>query len=180
MPSNLNQLYAEYKAAPREMDPDDNGDGKFDPLLNGISSYGLAVARRSGYHSPGDLAQEVTIRAWSNLGKFTGRSSFQTWVRSIAKNYLMDQARQCARQGDPLDLDAIEEEAPAIDEPAPYRNYDALPERMRRIAAGLAAGHTQEYIADRLGVSVKTLRRYIAEHISAQNASKDAALSNFA
>ena len=50
-----------------------------------------AVARRlsPGPDDAADVAQEVFLAAWKQIGRFTGRSSFRTWLHAIA-------LRQCA------------------------------------------------------------------------------------
>ncbi len=37
-----------------------------------------------------DLAQEVFLKAYQNLGSFRGQSKFTTWLYSIARNHCMD------------------------------------------------------------------------------------------
>ncbi len=44
-----------------------------------------------------DIAQEVFIRAYQNLGKFDGRSSLRTWLFRIAYNLCVDVARKKSR-----------------------------------------------------------------------------------
>ncbi len=45
-----------------------------------------------------DAAQEVFVRAFRNLGKFQGKSSFFTWLYRIAVNNIYTQARKSARR----------------------------------------------------------------------------------
>ena len=46
------------------------------------------------YDDAMDLSQEVFIRAYENLKKFNGRSSFYTWLYRIAKNIAIDFKRK--------------------------------------------------------------------------------------
>lgn len=45
-----------------------------------------------------DVAQEVFVKAYRNLGKFRGKSSFFTWLYRIAVNSIYTQARKLARR----------------------------------------------------------------------------------
>ncbi len=45
-----------------------------------------------------DAAQEVFVKAYRNLGKFRGQSSFFTWLYRIAVNNIYTQARKSARR----------------------------------------------------------------------------------
>lgn len=49
-----------------------------------------------------DIAQEVFIRAFQNIGKFDGRSSVRTWLFRIAHNLCIDRARRADRR--PVDV----------------------------------------------------------------------------
>ncbi|WP_041257958.1 RNA polymerase sigma factor [Fibrella aestuarina] len=44
-----------------------------------------------------DYAHDIFIRMFSRLDKFQGRSSFSTWLYSIAYNYVLDQLRLTKR-----------------------------------------------------------------------------------
>lgn len=54
-----------------------------------------------------------------------------------------------------------------VDQPEAESEGEQLSEQQRRLLQGLAAGHTDESIARRLGVHVRTLRRHISD-LSAQ------------
>jgi len=44
-----------------------------------------------------DLSQDIMIKAFLNLSKFEGRSSFSTWVYNITYNYCVDYLRKQKR-----------------------------------------------------------------------------------
>ncbi len=46
-----------------------------------------------------DLAQEVFLKAWGGLGRFTAGTNFRAWVFCIARNTLID-SRRCGRSPD--------------------------------------------------------------------------------
>ncbi len=51
-----------------------------------------------------DLAQDTFIKAYSNIGKFRGMSSFQTWIMRIAYNVYYDNVRSHHKT---CDMDAV-------------------------------------------------------------------------
>ncbi len=53
-----------------------------------------------------DLAQDTFIKAYTNIGKFRGLASFQTWLMRIAYNVFYDYARS-KKQTD--DIDGIQQ-----------------------------------------------------------------------
>jgi RNA polymerase sigma-70 factor (ECF subfamily) len=98
-----------------------------------------AVARRLS-PSPddaADVAQEVFLAAWKQIGRFHGRASFRTWLHSIA-------LRQCAlsvrsARHRPASLDDPDAPAPVA---LPGDSVHALYERREQEQALHAAIHT--------------------------------------
>ena len=69
----------------------------FDELVRRHQAAVIALARvlTSGRGDPEDLAQEVFVRAWRNLRKFRGESTFRTWLHRVAINVIRtSQSRQ--------------------------------------------------------------------------------------
>ena len=101
-----------------------------------------------------DLAQEVFITAYRNLGAFRKGDDFGAWLRGIARNKLSDHFRSSARRhkalerfreevaravGPDLERMAGDDDAPAIE--ALLRCVGRLPERLRKVVrAGLDGG----------------------------------------
>lgn len=46
-----------------------------------------------------DLAQETFVRAWKNINRFRGQSSFFTWIYRIAMNVTIDRFRRKKMEG---------------------------------------------------------------------------------
>lgn len=51
-----------------------------------------------------DLTQDVFYKAYRNIGRFEGRSSFKTWIYRIAINTSQNELRRRARRPQPSDL----------------------------------------------------------------------------
>jgi RNA polymerase sigma-70 factor (ECF subfamily) len=92
-----------------------------------------------------DLAQETWLRVLDRGGQFNGRSRFETWLFSIARNLAIDDLRK--RQIASLDApeavgadEALADELPASDRSSPFlaaaRSEDAV--RLASALAGLA------------------------------------------
>ena len=69
----------------------------FDELVRRHQTAMIALARvlTSGQGDAEDLAQEIFVRAWRNLGGFRGGSAFRTWLHRVAINVIRtSQTRQ--------------------------------------------------------------------------------------
>jgi RNA polymerase sigma-70 factor (ECF subfamily) len=51
-----------------------------------------------------DAVQETFVRAWRNLDRFEGRSSFRSWLYKIATNVCLDMKSATQRRARPIDL----------------------------------------------------------------------------
>jgi RNA polymerase sigma-70 factor (ECF subfamily) len=93
----------------RQGDPD-----AFDQLVVRHQSavYRAALAALRVPQEAEDAAQEAFVRAWSNLGRFRGASSFKTWLLTITWNQAMSRRRRVSgwfRRA--VSLDAVAETA---------------------------------------------------------------------
>jgi RNA polymerase sigma-70 factor (ECF subfamily) len=134
-----------------------------------------------------ELAQETFVRAYFNIGKFSPRALFSTWLFTLALNLCRDHARSrayrlaraCSPFGPDLDLES--------GEPAPFEVLQQR-EKMRALSAaidGLPPGLKAPFIlcvlegvahkdcAARLGLSEKAVemkiyraRKILAEKFS--------------
>src|SRR5690349_1024534 len=73
-----------------------------------------------------DLTQEVFLRVYQGLPKFSLRSKFTTWLFQVTKNRVLDELRASERRPRPL---------VAIDDIAPLEVLDAPIERLEEIDA---------------------------------------------
>jgi len=78
----------------RQGDPD-----AFDQLVVRHQSavYRTALAALRMPQDAEDVAQDAFVRAWSNLPRFRGDSSFKTWLLTITWNQAMSRRRSLAR-----------------------------------------------------------------------------------
>jgi RNA polymerase sigma-70 factor (ECF subfamily) len=60
--------------------------------------YSLAYYMLSNAYEAEDIAQEVFVRAYINLGKFRRESGFYTWLYRIAVNIVYTQAKKYSRR----------------------------------------------------------------------------------
>jgi RNA polymerase sigma-70 factor (ECF subfamily) len=78
----------------RQGDPD-----AFDQLVVRHQSvvYRTALAALRVPQDAEEVAQDAFVRAWSNLGRFRGDSSFKTWLLTITWNQAMSRRRSLAQ-----------------------------------------------------------------------------------
>ncbi len=123
-----------------------------------------------------DLAQEVFVKAYFNLVRFEGRSSFGTWIGRIKVNHCLNHLRK-RRGREYLDVDD-----PALEHDQALRSGDRADqeaeadEQRRRIGATLESmtsslripllmrdmdGFSYQEIADRLGIGLSAVKMRI-------------------
>jgi len=56
----------------------------------------LCIASTLEREEARDLAQEIFLLAWRNLGRFRGESAFSTWLFALARNACVDASRRRA------------------------------------------------------------------------------------
>lgn len=105
-----------------------------------------------------DFVQETALRIYQNLDKFGGRSSFGTWVWTIARN-----VRASAIRREPDGEIVPVEEASMLedlqDSPQEIIDFLTILGRSDRNLLQLKlSGHTEEAIAASLGIPINTLK----------------------
>lgn len=93
-----------------------------------------------------ELAQQIWIKVWKSLPRFKGRSSFFTWLYSIAVRTALDHFRKVKRRGEVEYMDEVEPEGSAGNSIRPDQEVmrsefqqefnqamDCLPEKLRMV-----------------------------------------------
>ena len=128
------------------------GDTKaFDELVEKYTPklYGLVYHMTSNHEDTNDVLQDVFAKAYRALKRFRGKSSFYTWIYSIATNmtlnFLKKRNRRRAMSLDDVDL-AIENdqdfiEATSKSDPVREANISELQERLNMAMQQLSDDH---------------------------------------
>lgn len=136
---------------------------------------GLCQRMMRDRHTAEDCVQQTFIKAWQNLGAFEGRSSFSTWLHSIAVHVVMQQLR--GRKSwlefgaEPDDSNAAMTESHAVDASHVLdveRVLTTLPAGARCVVVLQAIyGYSHEEVAGMLGIAVGTCKAQLhrARHL---------------
>lgn len=146
-------------AAPRRPDPDldlverarDGDTRAFDALVEKYTPklYGLVYHMTSNREDTNDILQDVLAKAYRALKRFRGKSSFYTWIYSIATNmtlnFLKKRNRRRTMSLDDVDL-AIEHdrdfiEATSKSDPVREANISELQQRLNMAMQKLSVDH---------------------------------------
>jgi RNA polymerase sigma-70 factor (ECF subfamily) len=83
-----------------------------------------------------DAVQETFVRAWRNLARFEGRSSFRSWLYKIATNVCLDMKSATQRRARPIDLNPALTADANLGEPLPESAWVEPIPAERTIAVG--------------------------------------------
>lgn len=113
-----------------------------------------------------DLAQDTFIKAYVSIGKFAGRSSFQTWLFRIAYNVFLDYTRS-KHVTDGIDAAAtLQKSGGSTDEGLRMDLYAALalltPHERTCITLQLTDGYKINQIAEITGITANTVKSHLA------------------
>ncbi len=155
----------------------------FDQLVDRYLDRTLRICVRllGNYEDAEDAVQETFARAWSRLKSFAGRSTFGTWVTTIALRHCtdVDRARKSRRRHVrelPADFDADRDGA-ASRAATPPRAVEQrelllqvegalarLPTRLRTaLTLRTIEGLEYEEVARTMGTSIRSARLYVWE-----------------
>jgi RNA polymerase sigma-70 factor (ECF subfamily) len=122
-----------------------------------------------------DCVQQTFIKAWRNLGAFEGRSTFSTWLHSIAVHVVLGHLRS-QKPWLPLDNEDAEEtqqhESLHVHDAGQVMDVEralmTLPEGARSVVVLQAIyGYSHEEVAGMLGIAVGTCKAQLhrARHL---------------
>jgi RNA polymerase sigma factor (sigma-70 family) len=104
MLNDLDRTYLRYAT-----DPD-----RLDNLLAAARRYAARQAERDGHPSAEDAAQEIVVKVWKSLSRFQRRSSFRSFVHTIAIHHLLDEARAAKSR---IVVETVDDQMPEPDAP---------------------------------------------------------------
>ena len=112
-----------------------------------------------------DLSQETFIKAYVNITKFKGISSFSTWLFRIAYNVHYDYLRSLHQTEDIDTSAAIRASSSSSDEGLKMDLYKALaqlkPDERTCITLQLIDGHQVDKIAEITGIPANTVKSHL-------------------
>jgi RNA polymerase sigma-70 factor (ECF subfamily) len=144
----------------------------FNYILRAVGDRGLAE----------DLTQEVFLRVYQSLPRFSFRSKLATWLFQVAKNRVVDEFRNRERrpQGAELQADSVRVADPPVER---METIDAIWRAIRELPLDLrtalllrdVSGFSYVEIAEILGATLATVkwRIYQARELVAQSAAAE-------
>jgi RNA polymerase sigma-70 factor (ECF subfamily) len=112
-----------------------------------------------------DLAQETFIKAYMNIGKFRGMSSFSTWLMRIAYNVYYDDVRARKQTYDIEDSSAMRKSANTSDQNTKMDIHAAMallkPDERTCITLQLIDGYPIDQISKITGIPENTVKSHL-------------------
>lgn len=112
-----------------------------------------------------DLAQETFIKAYVNITKFRGMSSFSTWLMRIAYNVHYDYVRSLHQTDDIDNSAAVRQSSSSVDSNLKMDIYAALallkPDERTCITLQLIDGYPIEQISKITGIPENTVKSHL-------------------
>jgi RNA polymerase sigma-70 factor, ECF subfamily len=78
-----------------------------DPLLDSL--YGAALRMTRHHDDAQDLVQDTVVKAYRFFHRFERGTNFRAWMLRVMTNLYINQYRKAERQGEQVELDALEE-----------------------------------------------------------------------
>ncbi len=130
--------------------------------------YGLCLRMSGDENAAAELAQDVFVRAWNELGKFRG-GNFSAWIFALGRNVILNDRRTRSRFARVVtfedDVDSVEPPGPRISHETALTiaaAVDQLPPRGRAVfTLHDVEGYSAEEIGDLLGISAATVRVHL-------------------
>lgn len=132
--------------------------------------FGLAYGILGDRAAADDVAQEVFVKLWRNMGGYDGSARLSTWIYAITRNTAISALRTRSRLvslSEPdvsATVDAIESRDTTDDdgEPQLWRLVEALPDKQRQaVVLFYQDERSVEEVADMLGMPVNTVKTHL-------------------
>jgi RNA polymerase sigma-70 factor (ECF subfamily) len=129
-----------------------------------VFNYVLRMVRN--HHLAEEMTQEIFLRVFQGLARFSSQSRFTTWLFSVAKNRVLDELRALERRPRPIEL---EKAPPLRGVEVPFEQHetiDALWCEIGRLDVDLkmalllrdVVGLSYQEIADSLEITLATVK----------------------
>jgi RNA polymerase sigma-70 factor (ECF subfamily) len=122
------------------------GDGlAWEALVKTYQSSVIAVTRHY-LHDPEearDVAQDVFVRLYENLGSFSGGETFKPWLLRMARNASIDRLRRMKARPPTQDVPADVASLKSRDDPEESAGFAAREDLLRRAMARLGEQHRE-------------------------------------
>jgi RNA polymerase sigma-70 factor, ECF subfamily len=132
--------------------------------------FGLAYGILGDRAAAEDVAQEVFVKLWQNMGGYDGSARLSTWIYAITRNTAVSALRKRSRlvslsePGITAVVEAIQSHETADDgtDPQLWRLVDALPDRQRQVVVLFYQDdRSVEDVAEMLGMPVNTVKTHL-------------------
>lgn len=130
--------------------------------------YGLCLRMVADPGQAEELTQDVFVRAWGKLDRFSGRSAFSTWLHRLTVNLVISAQRSRKRERDRYESDeGAVEQFPVRAGTAGLgldleRAIASLPRQARRVfVLYQLEGYAHQEVAEALGIAQGTSKAHL-------------------
>jgi RNA polymerase sigma-70 factor, ECF subfamily len=165
-------LERDQTARTRQSDPEANGrefEALLEPLLDNL--YGAALRMTRHHDDAQDLVQDTVVKAYRFFHRFERGTNFRAWMLRVMTNLYINQYRKAERQGEQIELDALEDTgiwAKLWEQSGSSLAYDPAEQVLAKLDAAMICGAIDSLPAEfRLVVTLSDLSGLSYEEIVA-------------
>lgn len=129
--------------------------------------YGLCLRMVADPGLAEELTQDVFVRAWHKLDRFSGRAAFSTWLHRLTVNLVISAQRSRKRDRDRHDHETVVDHQPVRPGSAGLgidleRAIAELPDQARRVfVLYQLEGYAHSEVAESLGIAQGTSKAHL-------------------
>lgn len=136
--------------------------------------YALAYGYTKDAHMAQDLAQDIFIKIYQNIGSFQGQSAFSTWLYRVAKNQCIDWIRKNKTHIENTFLEggrwqfkdqSLNPEEKILQEEKNTILHDAIEQLPEKYRTPLMLFHFQELTYDEIAQVLQLPSKTVATHL---------------